>query len=160
MSQHILYFLVKGVASTNCVSAAAFCSYSMNFLHSLEDFKKLLQSFFAHRNQRPVFNFAPRGEILHPGDDVGLQGWSWPLGVKLASRGEVGPQGWSWPLGVKTLCSPLHSSKQWGCSPLGVNEGVNSPPRGHSSLWGPSSSLGENFTSRGKRMLLKQDSVF
>jgi hypothetical protein len=35
------------------------------------------------------------------------------------------------------------------CLPQGVNEGVNNPPRGHSSL------LGENFTPGDQLMLLK-----
>jgi hypothetical protein len=40
--------------------------------------------------------------------------------------------------GGELLCSPLHTSKvnSKECSPLGVNEGVNIPPRGQSSpLW-------------------------
>jgi hypothetical protein len=46
----------------------------------------------APRRQRPILNFAPRGNF-------DPQGQSCPLGVKLSPGGEI-------------LCLPLHSSKQ------------------------------------------------
>jgi hypothetical protein len=66
--------------------------------------------------RRPILNFAPRGEVVP-------QEWI------LSPRGEVIPWGWN------SVCpSILLNSIVW--SPLGVNDGVNIPPRGQSSPLG------------------------
>jgi hypothetical protein len=83
--------------------------------------------------------------------------WIWgpfltsPLGAKLAPRGEFYspgsnfvPWGWSYPLGVKFSVCPSILLNNRECSPLGVNEGVNIPPRG------PISPLGAKFNPRGE----------
>jgi hypothetical protein len=73
---------------------------------------------------RPILNFAPRGKL-------------WP-------RGRSCPPGVNCPLGVKFSVCPsiLLNSRQ--CSPRGVIEGMNIPPRGQISP------LGAKFTSRGE----------
>jgi hypothetical protein len=71
----------------------------------------------AKKGQMPVLNFSPRGK-LRP------QGWSCPPGVNFV------PWGWSYPLGVKYSVCPSILLNSRECSPLGVNEGVNIPPRG------------------------------
>jgi hypothetical protein len=103
---------------------------------------QFLQKEFTLRAQRPVLNLAPRGKL-------------WPPGAKLSPRSELCPYGWSYPLGVKFSVHPfiLLNSREY--SPLGINKGVNIPPRGQSSP------LGAKFTSRvklypwGQTMLLK-----
>jgi hypothetical protein len=60
---------------------------------------------------RPILNFAPRGKIWSPGGNFVPWEWSYPLGVKLSVRPSI-----------------LLNSRE--CSPLGVNERVNIPPRG------------------------------
>jgi hypothetical protein len=58
-------------------------------------------------------------------------------GANLSPRGEFCPQGVKLSPGGEILCSPLHSSTHSReCSPLGVNEGVNIPPRGRISPLG------------------------
>jgi hypothetical protein len=60
-----------------------------------------------------------------------------PLGENFDPRGEVVPKGQFNPLGVKLspVCpSILLNSRE--CSPLGVNEGLNIPPRGQISPLG------------------------
>jgi hypothetical protein len=66
-------------------------------------------------------NFDPQGRSCPPGENFVPLGSSYPLGVKFS------------------VCSSiLLNSRE--CSPLGVNEGVNIPPRGHIS------SMGAKFT--------------
>jgi hypothetical protein len=68
---------------------------------------------------RPILNFAPRGKLSTPGR-LCPQEWT------LSRRGEVIP--WRWNSLVRP--SILINSKE--CWPLGVNKGVNIPPRGQS----------------------------
>jgi hypothetical protein len=84
---------------------------------------------------RPILNFDPRGK-LWPHVKVVPQGWS------LSPRGEVIPWGWSYPLGVKFSARPSIILNSRDCSPLGVNKGVNIPPRGQITPLGPISPLG------------------
>jgi hypothetical protein len=79
---------------------------------------------------RPILNFAPRGKLWPPGA-------IFPLGVKLS------------PGGGNSLFAPPFSQTV-ECSPLGVNEGVNIPPRGQSSpLRGQVHPWGAKFTPEG-----------
>jgi hypothetical protein len=81
----------------------------------------------------PGVKLSPRGEVippgakLFPGGEVIPQGRSYSPGVKLSPRDEVIPQGWR-----PSVC-PFVLLKIIVCSPLGVNKGVNIPPRGQSS---------------------------
>jgi hypothetical protein len=52
-----------------------------------------------------------------------------PLGAKLSPRGVFFPRGQSYPLGVKFSVRPSILPNSRECSLLGVNEGVNIPPR-------------------------------
>jgi hypothetical protein len=61
-----------------------------------------------------------------------------PLWLNLTPRGEVVHQGWNYPLELKFSVCPSIFLKWRECSPLGVNEGVNIPPRGQSSPLGAS----------------------
>jgi hypothetical protein len=83
--------------------------------------------------QRPILNFAQRGKLYS-------QGWNCPPGVNFV------PLGWSYSLGVKFFVRPSISIllNIRDSSPLGVNEGVNIPPREQSSP------LGAKFTPGGK----------
>jgi hypothetical protein len=73
----------------------------------------------------PVFNLTPRVEIG-------------PQEVKFFPRGEVISQGW------RPSVRPFVLLTIRECAPLGVNEGVNNPPRGQSSP------QGAKFTPGGK----------
>jgi hypothetical protein len=86
-------------------------------------------------------NFTPRGEFV-------LQGWI------VSSGGEVVLWGWSYPLGVKFSVCPSILLNSRECSPLGVNEGVNIPPRGEHSPRGQISPQGAKLTpgDRGEVM--------
>jgi hypothetical protein len=80
---------------------------------------------------RPILNFALRGKLCP-------QGRSCPPGVNFI------PWDWSYPLEVKFSVCPSILLNSRECSPLGVKEGVNIPPRGQISL------LGAKFTPRGE----------
>jgi hypothetical protein len=95
---------------------------------------------------RPILNFAPYeqtlnpGRICHPGVSFVPQGWD------LSPGGEFCPLGVKLSPGVEILLSILLNSRE--CSPLGLSEGVNIPPRGQisplsdkSHPMGPSSHL-------------------
>jgi hypothetical protein len=73
----------------------------------------------SERCQRPILNFAPRGNF--------------DPRAKLSPRVTFVPWRWSYPLGMKLPVCPsiLLNSKE--CSPLGVNEGVNISNRGQIS---------------------------
>jgi hypothetical protein len=74
---------------------------------------------------RPILNFAPRGKL-------------WPQGRSCPSGVNFVPWRWSYPLGGNSLFAPSFfyiNSRE--CSPLGVNKGVNIPPRGQISTLGP-----------------------
>jgi hypothetical protein len=83
-----------------------------------------------------------------------------PLGAKLAPRGNFCPPeanfvpwGWSYPLRVKFSVCPSILLNNRECSTLGVNEGVNIPPRGQISPQGwsqewPSGPQGWNWSPR------------
>jgi hypothetical protein len=71
--------------------------------------------------QRPILNFVPRSK-LSPQGVVVPQGWILSPGA-----------GWSYPMGVKfSVCTSILLNIR-ECSPLGVNKGVNIPPRGQIS---------------------------
>jgi hypothetical protein len=107
---------------------------------------------FMHGDQRPILNFAPRGKLWPPGAKLSprRQFLTSPLRANFDPRGEVVPRGrschpgmnfvplwWIYPLGE-------NFSETVQCSPLGVNKGVNIPPRRQGSP------LGAKFTPRGK----------
>jgi hypothetical protein len=74
-------------------------------------------------------HFLPKIVEIMTQDNIGLFLTS-PLGANFHPRGEVVPQGRILSPGGEIFCSSLHSSKQYvECSPLGVNEVVNIPPR-------------------------------
>jgi hypothetical protein len=76
------------------------------------------------RPQRPILNYA--------------------LGANFDPKCKVVPPGGSYPLGVKYSVRPSIILNSRECSPLGVNEGVNIPPRGQISP------LGAKFNPRGE----------
>jgi hypothetical protein len=84
-----------------------------------------------HRMERGPFIISPLGANCDPEEQS-------PLGVKSSPGGEI-------------VCLPLQffyvNCRE--CSPLGVNEGVNIPPRGQNSP------LGANVHPWGQTMLLK-----
>jgi hypothetical protein len=71
-------------------------------------------------SQRPILNFAPRGKLWPPRAKLSTRREICPLGVKLSHGGEI--------LSALPTVESVH--------PLGVNEGVNIPPRGQSSPLG------------------------
>jgi hypothetical protein len=85
--------------------------------------ESISRSELASSDQRPIFNFAPRGKLT-PGAKLSPRGEFCPLRVKLSP-------------GAKFSVCPSILLKIRECSPLGgVNVGVNIPPRGQISPLG------------------------
>jgi hypothetical protein len=91
---------------------------------------------------RPILNLTPRGK-LWPQDKFSPRGKFFPRG-NFSPRGKFCPLGWSYPLGVKFSVRPSILQNIRECSPLGVNKGVNIPPRVQISP------LGAKFNPRGE----------
>jgi hypothetical protein len=95
--------------------------------------------------------------IQHDRDPQGP--WRWnrgpfltsPLGTNFDPRAKVVPWGWSYPLGVKFSVRPSILLNSRECSPLGVNEGVNTTPRGQISPLGTTLTLGWSSPLRARR---------
>jgi hypothetical protein len=79
--------------------------------------------YFLHRWQRQILNLNTRGKL-------------WPQGRSCTPGVNFVPWGWSYLLGVKFSVCPSIILNSRECSPLGVNKGVNIPPRVQISLLG------------------------